>query len=348
MNLIPRLSRLFAALTFAAGTAGGASAQTMGSALASFNILANPQVTLTGPNPVQPLIVPVVGTSPGISLTVTNASATTYHPNDTSSINGMAQGLALWNSLLAPAGATIIPLAADTLPPALAPGPGVTIYTAAADITNNTSATTITGSASSVVIFQVNTFVKFTDTDIILVGVLPTNVYWRVVTAVTIVNDDAATRSIPGTFVNNTDAADIAVTCSGAGSLNTGRFVSLQGSVTVTQSNAAGVLSFALPTGGAAPFTPGCSDGNFYPSPATGATGTFAYCMDTAGDVKIRVYNAIGDLAVKVDDSRSAGAQTSTIDTGRLAPGVYFYTLERNYAGGNKSRSKVKKFAVQH
>ncbi|MCR4295074.1 MAG: T9SS type A sorting domain-containing protein, partial [Elusimicrobia bacterium] len=100
----------------------------------------------------------------------------------------------------------------------------------------------------------------------------------------------------------------------------------------------------AAPGAGAA----ACSDGLFYPSPATGAVGTFSYCMTSAGDVKIRVYNAIGDLAVKVDDRKSAGQQTSTIDTARLAPGVYLYILERTYDSGDKSRSKVKKFVVKH
>ena len=140
MKLIARLSRLFVALTFVAGTAGGASAQTMGSTLASFNILANQQVTLTGPDPVTPLVVNVVGTSPGVTLTLTDAAANTYHPHDTVSINGQAEGLTLWNSLTAPAGATVIALGAATMPPNLpvlgALGAGVTIFTAAANMTN--------------------------------------------------------------------------------------------------------------------------------------------------------------------------------------------------------------------
>jgi len=351
MKLIARLSRLFVALTFVAGTAGGASAQTMGSTLASFNILANQQVTLTGPDPVTPLVVNVVGTSPGVTLTLTDAAANTYHPHDTVSINGQAEGLTLWNSLTAPAGATVIALGAATMPPNLpvlgALGAGVTIFTAAANMTNIGTATTITGVADSIVIFQVATAMSMTDHDITLVGILPSNVYYQVVQAATIVNDDAATRSFPGTVINNTGAQDIAITCSGAGSLDVGRFISLQGKVSVTQSGA-GTLGFVMPAGGAAPFTPGCTDGLFYPSPATGATGTFAYCMESAGDVKIRIYNVIGDLAVKIDDAKSAGSQTSTVDTARLAPGVYLYILERSYNGGNKTRSKVKKFVVKH
>lgn len=349
-RMIRRMGRL-SVLALVAGSAGRASAQTMGSNLATFNILGNQQVTLTGPNPTQPLIVDVVGTSPGIALTLTDASANHYHPNDAASINGQAEGLVLWNSLLAPAGANApIALAANTLPPALLVDGGITIFTAAADITNINTATTITGTPTSVVIFQVTSSLSLTDTDVILAGgILPTNVYWRVTQAATVVNDDAQTRSFPGTVVNNTGAQDIAITVSGAGSLNIGRFASLQGKVSVTQSGP-GVLSFTIPAGagGGGPVLSGCTDGLFYPSPATGATGTFAYCMLSAGTVKIRVYNVIGDLAVKVDDTKSAGTQMSTIDTARLAPGVYLYLLERDYGSGNKSSSKVKKFTVRH
>ncbi|MFI5344873.1 MAG: hypothetical protein ACHQ51_00720 [Elusimicrobiota bacterium] len=345
-----RVSRLFVAMSILAGSAVGASAQTMGSTLASFNVLGNSQVTLTGFSPVQPLIIPVVGTSPGVTLTLTNASAGVYHANDAAAVNGQTQGLALFNSLTAPAGATYIPLG-GTLPPVLNPGPGITVYQAAAGVTTNTSAMTITAAVTAVVIFQIPTALSLTDVDIRLTGgIVPANIYWQVVQAVTVVNDDASNRNFPGTVVNNTGAQDIAITCSGAGSLGIGRLVSLGGKVVVTQSGA-GVMTVATPAGvgsgfGGGPI--GCTDGNFYPSPATGATGTFNYCMESQGDVKIRVYNAIGDLAVKVDDTKAAGPQFSTIDTGRLAPGVYMYILERTYVTGNKSRSKVKKFAVQH
>lgn len=338
--------RLFVSLTFVAGSAAGAAAQTMGSNLAVFNVLGNSQVILTGVSPILPLNIPVVGTSPGATLTLTNAAAGTYHANDATAVNGQAEGLTLYNSLTAPAGATFIPMG-GSIPGTLNPGPGVTVYQAAAGVTNNTTVTTITGSATSVVIFQVPTALSLTDVDIRLAGgIRASNIYWQVSQAVTVVNDDAANRSFPGTAVNNTGAQDIAVTCSGAGSLGIGRLVSLGGKVSVTQSGA-GTLTVAYPSG-AGSGSSGCTAGNFYPSPATGATGNFSYCMESAGTVKIRVYNTIGDLAAKIDDAKSAGAQYSTIDTGRFAPGVYLYTLERDYAGGGVSRSDVKKFVVQH
>ncbi|MDD5209146.1 MAG: IPT/TIG domain-containing protein [Elusimicrobiales bacterium] len=86
----------------------------------------------------------------------------------------------------------------------------------------------------------------------------------------------------------------------------------------------------------------------FFPSPATGDTANFAYCMALPGTVRITVYNAIGDLVAKIEDSRAAGGQFSTLNTGRLATGVYLYRLEKDYGAGNSAASKVKKFVVQH
>ncbi|PIR15071.1 MAG: hypothetical protein COV48_16410 [Elusimicrobia bacterium CG11_big_fil_rev_8_21_14_0_20_64_6] len=90
------------------------------------------------------------------------------------------------------------------------------------------------------------------------------------------------------------------------------------------------------------------TDDFFFPSPATGSRGKFSYCMALPGTVRIRVYNTIGDIATKVEDNKDAGAQLSTINTARLAPGVYLYLLEKDYGGGNVNRSGVKKFVVRH
>lgn len=90
------------------------------------------------------------------------------------------------------------------------------------------------------------------------------------------------------------------------------------------------------------------ADDYFFPSPAVGARGNFAYCMHQPGSVRIRVYNAIGDLATKVEDAKGAGQQLSTINTTRLASGVYLYLMEKDYGNGVISRSGVKKFVVRH
>lgn len=94
--------------------------------------------------------------------------------------------------------------------------------------------------------------------------------------------------------------------------------------------------------------TGACGEDFFFPSPATAATAQFAYCMASSGKAKIRVYNAIGDLAVKIEEYRSAGAHSATLNTGRLAPGVYLYRIEKNYDDGTSSTSPLKKFAVKH
>ena len=91
-----------------------------------------------------------------------------------------------------------------------------------------------------------------------------------------------------------------------------------------------------------------CGTGYFFPSPAKGPAGNFRYCMASAGRVKIRVYNVIGDLVAKVEETKAAGIQLSPLNTGRLAPGVYLYLVERNYDNGGSNVSNVKKFVVQH
>ena len=91
-----------------------------------------------------------------------------------------------------------------------------------------------------------------------------------------------------------------------------------------------------------------CGDDFFFPSPATGAVGNFAYCMAQAGTARIRIYNVIGDLVAKIEDGKPAGAQISQLNTGRLASGVYLYRLEKDYGGGNSTTSSVQKFVVRH
>jgi hypothetical protein len=86
----------------------------------------------------------------------------------------------------------------------------------------------------------------------------------------------------------------------------------------------------------------------FFPSPATEDTGHFKYDMAMPGMVKIRIYNIVGDLASKIEESKAAGTQFSSVNTGRLAPGVYLYRVERNYNNGTSATSGVKKFVVKH
>jgi len=91
-----------------------------------------------------------------------------------------------------------------------------------------------------------------------------------------------------------------------------------------------------------------CGNDFFYPSPATGPVGNFAYCMAEIGTVRIRVYNAVGDIVARIDDVKPAGAALSPLNTARLAPGVYLYILDKNYGNGNSSRSHTERFVVRH
>jgi hypothetical protein len=315
-------------------------------------------VVLTGLSPSLPLRVSVVGISPLIALTLTNASVGTIHANDTTAINGQNQAQILNNSLTAPAGATTIALG-GTLPATLSPGPGVTVYTFPASVTQGpgpVNSIAVTGTASSVVIFQIPGALTFTDVDVVLAGgILPGNVYWQVGTAVTVTNDDAVNRTFPGTVVLQAAGANITFTCSGAGSIAIGRQVALEGGVNVTDSGAGGLLSINYPVGGTGgppgPTGPNACSGaeRIYPSPATGPTSQISYCMDQPGTVIIRVYNAIGDIAAKINDTKTTiGSNSSTLNTGRLAPGVYFYFVEKHYGGGTVNKDAVMKFGVVH
>ncbi|MFI5346055.1 MAG: SBBP repeat-containing protein [Elusimicrobiota bacterium] len=127
----------------------------------------------------------------------------------------------------------------------------------------------------------------------------------------------------------------------------TGTLASGAVALTVTTSSGTCTGSYAyIVTPSAAPGT--CGEDFFFPSPATTAVGTFAYCMEQSGTARIRVYNVIGDLAAKLEDSRASGPQTSSLNTQRLAPGVYLYFLEKDYGNGNVIHSGVKKFVVKH
>jgi hypothetical protein len=352
MNVLHRMKQMSALTLALALAAQGAGAQTVGS-LSKFNIVANPQVVLTGFSPTQPLIVPVVGTSPGITLTLTNASARFYHANDSQAITAESDANILWTSLTAPAGANPVVNFGGSLPNgALIPAllPGINIYNVGGVSgplsTTGGTATIITGGVNDILIFQVGTLTN-TDHDVLLAGgIKAENIYWQVTNAAQVTNDDAAPRGFPGTIVNKTGAQDITIVSSGAGALRVGKLFSVGGKVSVTQSGA-GVMAFNFP---AADVNSGdtCTAGYFYPSPATTSVGTFAYCMVTRGRVRIKVYNAIGDLASKIEEDKDAGDQLSTMDTQRLAPGVYLYIVERDYGNSAITRSGVKKFVVKH
>jgi hypothetical protein len=91
----------------------------------------------------------------------------------------------------------------------------------------------------------------------------------------------------------------------------------------------------------------GAGDTYVFPSPAH-ASARIAYLMAEPGSVRIRVYNAAGELVDVLEDTRPAGVQFTDIATSRLAPGVYLYLVQRTYASGVSDRLAVHKFVVAH
>lgn len=88
-------------------------------------------------------------------------------------------------------------------------------------------------------------------------------------------------------------------------------------------------------------------DGSYiYPSPSRGDTARIVYTMEEAGTVKVRIYNAGGNLVVVLDEPKPAGLQTTTVTVSRLSPGVYFYLLEREYASSSGQKIGPRKFVV--
>ena len=85
-----------------------------------------------------------------------------------------------------------------------------------------------------------------------------------------------------------------------------------------------------------------------FPSPTTGDTADVAYFMETSGLVTLRVYNEIGRLVENFEVSKPADTQGSTINTGNMAPGVYYCLLTMKYDDGTVKRYSKIKFAVIH
>lgn len=64
-----------------------------------------------------------------------------------------------------------------------------------------------------------------------------------------------------------------------------------------------------------------------YPNPVRGRSA-IEFAVAASGPVHLALYNTLGkEVAVLVDDVRSAGHHAVDLDAGMLASGVYFYTL---------------------
>jgi hypothetical protein len=119
----------------------------------------------------------------------------------------------------------------------------------------------------------------------------------------------------------------------------TGLTTSPTGSVTLTSAQV-GVTLAGIPA-------PGATAAFIYPSPVRDAA-SFGYTMAESGTVKIRVYSEIGDLVATVEESKPAGVWSSPLHASTLAPGVYYFILEKHYASGTAEKAGMKKFVVVH
>ena len=75
-----------------------------------------------------------------------------------------------------------------------------------------------------------------------------------------------------------------------------------------------------------------------YPNPFNPTT-TINFALGNASDVKLVVYNVLGQKVETIIDSHlSAGAHFVLFDASRLSTGVYFYSIE---AGDFRSQKKM-------
>jgi len=162
-----------------------------------------------------------------------------------------------------------------------------------------------------------------------------------------------ATGSIPneGSFTFNYNAAAVTFTTLFSGSIQAGLgSESLDLLVYYNPATAEAGLDYCPPKATSTPGHPDAGAGGsyIYPSPARGASAKVAYDLSAAGHVEILVYNEAGRLIDKVEDNKSAGAQTSLLSTGEWAPGVYFYVCTLSPGNAPSQALPMVKFSVIH
>ncbi len=106
-------------------------------------------------------------------------------------------------------------------------------------------------------------------------------------------------------------------------------------------------LDNACPTPVSTPPAP--SGGNPYvsPNPTNGGSVQFVYTMAQSGTANIKVWNAWGNLAATISDSKAAGLQSSVLNVDSFAPGHYFYRVELDYGQGKADIFQTQVLAVK-
>jgi hypothetical protein len=199
------------------------------------------------------------------------------------------------------------------------------------------------GNPNGVWIFQAGTAGSPTDVDLLSThhvilahGASAANVFWACRTAV---------LGTDSSFFGNI-LADQSVTNAGNGIFE-GRQLAFTGSVTL---NGVANPSFGLPQQSQGSIDPAAArDGSYiYPSPTRGSKADIAYVMAGSGKVKIRIFTEAGRLADTIEELKPMGWQSSSVNVGSFAPGVFFYLLTMSYDDGSKDAKPRHKFVVLH
>lgn len=107
------------------------------------------------------------------------------------------------------------------------------------------------------------------------------------------------------------------------------------------------ILTSPCPTPIATPPAPSGGVPYVSPNPSPGGTVRFVYSMAETGRAKIKVWNAWGNLAGKLEDLKGPGLQSSTLDVSAFAPGHYFYRVDLVYDSGKVETYKTQILAVR-
>jgi hypothetical protein len=86
-------------------------------------------------------------------------------------------------------------------------------------------------------------------------------------------------------------------------------------------------------------------DAYVYPNPVEGPACNFVYRMKRPGEANIIIYQVTGEPAAVVRDTHDTGGDKSTVaDMQGIAPGVYFFVVERQYGDSASERTRLQKF----
>jgi hypothetical protein len=116
---------------------------------------------------------------------------------------------------------------------------------------------------------------------------------------------------------------------------------------TSTQTPGATASATQTQTPGLAVPSPVAKGNYIYPSPSTGSSARIVYTMESAGSVKIKIYNETGRLVDSIEEAKGPGLQGSDVNVGRFASGTYYYVLTQVYSGSSEVQS-TRKFIVLH